>query len=131
MRIVLKSLFKAFSALITIAVMAFSLMPATDAEALALGRENDRFNLVQMRLAKTMMTVAPDFAVARYAEATGAPPDMIRAMLNAKAAGEPLIPRGNDLYTSKEQSAGGSNRRIGAGGALFVKPDQVRDASNP
>lgn len=127
MRIVLKALFKSVSALLTIAVMAFTLMPASGDEAAALGRDNNRFNLVQMRLAKAMMTVAPDMVVNRYAEATGLPPSIIRAHLNAKAAGEQIIPRQEDLYASQDRSNTAapetSNRRIGAGGALFVKPD--------
>ncbi|SEW38077.1 hypothetical protein SAMN04488515_2428 [Cognatiyoonia koreensis] len=126
MRLVLKSLFKAITALLTIAVMAFTLMPATDSEAAALGRDNNRFNLIQMRLAKTMMTVAPDMVVARYAEATGLPPSVIRAHLNAKAAGEPIIPHQEDLFAGQGQStreSGTSKRRVGPGGSLFVRPD--------
>jgi len=127
MRLVLKSLFKAITALLTIAVMAFTLMPASDEEAAALGRDNNRFNLIQMRLAKAMMTVAPDMVVARYADATGLPPSIIRDHLNAKAAGQPIIPRQEDLFVSQGRGQVSqpqtSNRRIGAGGALFVKPD--------
>lgn len=127
MRIVIRSLFKAITALLTIGVMAFTLMPASDNEAAALGRDNNRFNLVQMRLAKGMMAIAPDFIVARYADATGAPQDLIRAHLIAKAAGEPIIPRGADFNatqsTGKSTSTHNANRRIGAGGALFVRPN--------
>jgi len=59
MRIVLKALYKALMAILTIATMAFTLMPATDSEAAAIGRDANRFDLIQMRLAKAMMTVAP------------------------------------------------------------------------
>lgn len=125
MRIVLKSIYKGLMAILTVGIMAFTLMPATDAEAAALGRDNNRFMLVQMRLAKTMMTVAPDFAVARYAEATGLPPDMMRAMLEAKAAGGPIIPSNSDFYADGGETAAplDRSRRTEAGGALFAKPD--------
>lgn len=123
MRLVLKSLYRAFSILLMIGAMAFTLMPPTEAEAKALGSDNNQFNVVQMRLAKLMMTVAPDFVVTRYADATGLPPDMIRTMMNAKAAGEPIIPRNSDAYTAKISEPVNPNRRTGAGGALFVRPE--------
>ena len=121
MRIVLKALFKGVMALSTIAMMTLTLRPATDAEATALGRDNNRFMLVQMRLAKTMLTVAPDFAVARYAQATGLPDYVIRDMLEAKAAGESIIPQ-NDSARAGGLSVDRA-RRTDAGGALFATPD--------
>lgn len=128
MRLVLKLLYRAFSILMMIGAMTFTLMPATDAESAALGPDNNRFNLVQMRLAKVMMTLAPDFAVARYAEATGLPDDMIRTMLEAKAAGEPIVPRNQDFYVDGAEAGVPAihvdpARRTEAGGALFAKPD--------
>jgi len=128
MRLVLKSLYKAVTAMLTIAMAAMMFMPASDDEAFALGRDNTRFNLVQMRLANVMMTVAPDFVVARYAEATGMPPDMIRYMLTQKANGEGIVPDRDDFYAERDTGVPVdqptfSSRRTEAGGALFATPD--------
>lgn len=130
MRIVFKALFRATTILMTLAMGAFIMVPATDEEAAKLGADNNQYMLVQMRLAKTMMTVAPEFVISRYAQATGLPRDVINDMMDAKANGQPLF-----MYQSEANSAQvadapnaspatqQSNRRTEAGGALFIRPD--------
>ncbi len=111
-----KYLFKGVSAFMTIMVMTVTIMPATDKEKAALGPDAPRFNLVQMRMARAMMNIAPDFVVDRYAEATGLPPDIVRAHLERKAAGEPIVPQ-----SAAAQAP--SNERQLSGGAKFIKVD--------
>ena len=100
-------------------MLALSFAPATPKEALALGPDHDRMQRVEMRLANIMLTVAPEFAVARMAKATDLPPDLVLAQLQAKAAGSEAFP---GVGTGAQETASvDTGRRIDAGGALFVK----------
>ncbi len=116
MRLILKSLWRGLRGFVLICMLWLSFAPASSDEVTALGAELNRFNLVQLRLARAMLAVAPDFAVARYADATDMPPDLIRAHLEAKA-------NGDDIFAAAPQAEVSGARRIEAGGALFVQPD--------
>ena len=116
MRLVLKSFLIGISGALTVLMLALSFAPATPKEALALGPDHERMDRVQMRIANVMLTVAPDFAVARMAEATDLPPDLVKAQLVAKAEG-----RDPFSQVAQETASADSDRRIDAGGALFVK----------
>ncbi|MEY1554216.1 hypothetical protein AB3Y40_01150 [Yoonia sp. R2331] len=89
---------------------AYLLVPATAAEQAALASE-DRIALVQLRLARTLLTVAPDQTVTLLASRTGLPDDLVRAGLEAYAYGADTTPPVTP------------NRQTRAGGALFVTPD--------
>jgi len=90
-RIILSALFKGLTGFFAIIVMSMTLAPATYAETQVFGATPDRFDLIQVRLARTMMDVAPDLAVDGYAKVTGAPKDQIRTLLQRRAAGDPLF----------------------------------------
>ena len=111
-RIVLGALIKGFTGFMTIIVMSMTLAPVTSSEAQFFGGDPDRFALAQVRLARAMMDVAPDFTVEAYAKATGAPVELVRYNLEQQAIGALLIAQA-DLGA----------RRTEAGGALFVKVD--------
>ena len=120
-----KFIYKGFSAFLAILMGATTLMPMTDSEAAALGPNAERFEVVQMRVAKAMMNVAPDFTVARFAQATELPPEIVHDMLTAKAEGTLYSP-----YTSQADAgaaeAANSPRGTGAfggSGAKFVRVD--------
>lgn len=121
MRFVLKTLIKGVMAFMTIAVMWFTLSPATAVERGALGPDHSRMQLVQLRLARTMLQVAPEQTVAMYAEATGLPEQFILARLTEVANGRKIGEASE--HTEPYGSTVVSNRRIEAGGALFVTPD--------
>jgi len=82
-----KLLFKGVSGFLAILMMATTMTPPTVLEKEALGANPARMDLVQMRLARAMMNVAPDQSVALYAKATQLPEDTIRASLDAIANG--------------------------------------------
>jgi len=71
--------------MLTILMMATAFMPPTATEQALFGSSPDRVMLVQTRVAKAMMNVAPNQAVAFYAQAPGMPEDTIRIYLEAKA----------------------------------------------
>ncbi len=89
---------------------AFMLVPATASEREVLPA-GDRMALVQLRLARTLLTVAPDQTVALLAKRSGLPDDLVRAGLEAYASGPQTAPPTQ------------SNRQTKADGALFVTPD--------
>ena len=119
MRHVMKSLVAGISGGLTVLMLALSFAPATPNEAAALGPYHDRMDRVQMRLANAMMTVAPDFTVARMAAAAELPEDVVREQLTAKAEGRDPFAEPNPL--AQETAAADTGRRIDAGGALFVR----------
>jgi len=90
-RILLRALIKGAMGFVTIIVMSMTLAPATATETALFGTSPERFELVQVRLARAMMDVAPDMTVAAYAKATGVPADAIRHFLNEKASGSALL----------------------------------------
>lgn len=95
MRILFGALIKGLSGFATIIVLSMTLAPPTFAEAEAFGPAPERFQLLQVRLARAMMDVAPELAVAGYAKATGAPEDLVRYQLKQQAAGGMLIAQAN------------------------------------
>lgn len=130
MRLILLSLWKGASAFLAICTMWLALAPATTAERLRIGASPNRMDLVQMRMARTMMQLAPDFTVARYAEATDMPPETIRAYLTARAAGltaprmalqaeAPVTPAPDAPAVPAAPDAPAAQTR--AGGAKFVR----------
>ena len=102
-----KLLFKGVSAFLTIMLLALTAMPPTEAEKGRMAPDSTRMDIVQMRLARAMISTAPDFFTARYAEATGAPPEMIRAQLEARANGA-LTLSPNDMPAGTTVRAGGA-----------------------
>lgn len=119
----IRILWKAVSALLFIASLGVSFAPPTASETAVLGEHPARFDLVQKRLAYAMMTLAPDFFAARYAQAVGVDPDLMRAHLLAAANGTaapqaPIAAPPIDTAATAPPS-----RRTVAGGALFVRPD--------
>lgn len=125
---------KSLSAAMLFISLAVSFTPATRSEVAALGENPARMALMQKRLAYGMMTIAPDFFVTQYAQATGVDPTTIRALLLAKATGRPSAPDTDadgaattalaDIpATLDTATATLPNRQIKAGGALFVRPD--------
>ncbi|MBI1417480.1 MAG: hypothetical protein GC146_09690 [Limimaricola sp.] len=118
MRLVLFSVWKGASAFLTICMMWLALAPATSAERLRLGAQPDRMDLVQMRMARAMMQVAPNFTVARYAEATGMPPETIRAYLTARASG---VTAPAMALQAEGPAATAPAVQTRAGGAKFVR----------
>lgn len=126
MRHALKSLFKGLSALMLIAGLAVRFVPATEAEAAALGPDHTRQDVMFKRMAWTAMTVAPDLTVGFYADATGIAPDTVRDLLVRVADGQPIssaaqATMAQDAPQSPAQTDG---RRFEAGGALFVKANE-------
>lgn len=120
----IKWIIKGVGAFGSVMMAATTLAPASETETNALGPDHERFDLVQMRLARAMMNVAPEFTVAKYSEATGIPPDIIRQHLEAKAAGEIYITGGpTDADYADTAPAEPSNISIRAGGAKFVTAD--------
>ena len=120
---VLKSLAKGVSALMLIAGLAVRFVPATEAEAAALGPDHSRSDLMLKRMAWTAMTAAPELTVQSYAQMIGLPPDRVRAFLEAAAEGRPLASAEAALADAPSDAGVQTGRRIDAGGALFVKVD--------
>ena len=114
---IVKSLMKGVSALLLIAGLTLSYMPATEAEETALGPEAARLSLVQMRMAKISLAVAPDRTVRVMADALDIPEPYVRDALTALAEGRPLRPSESQIAEAPVPDTG---RRIDAGGALFV-----------
>lgn len=122
--------FKIGSTLLTAGLAAWmmwmSFAPATTAERAALGVDFNRFNLTQMRLARTMMSVAPELTVAAFSQVTDIHPTLMAAHLNEKAYGRQdllmSVPEPSAL-PEPDQPEAAPKRRIDAGGALFVRPD--------
>jgi hypothetical protein len=139
MRLFLKSLRLGIGGFFTIMMAALCYAPATARENAAMGANAERFDLVQMRLVRTLMTVAPDFTVRRFAVASGAPEIIIRAELqrmaglsahpDAAAAQDLTAAMGIDTATTDAQAqidadaATPPRVRIEAGGAKFVSVD--------
>lgn len=98
-------------------MMTLSLAPATPIEIRALGADHSRIERVEMRLAGVLMRVAPDLAVQQFANVTNLPPEIVRAQLVAKAQGESL----QTVMAEPRSADKVSNRRIEAGGAVFVR----------
>ena len=107
------------SACLYAGTVALLFVPATPTERAALGDTPPRFEVIQMRLAHGMTTLAPEFSVWAYATATGAAPEDVRLYLDRKATGTDLFA---GPATTQAQPPS-TTRRIEAGGALFVRPD--------
>lgn len=130
MRLFLTIGWKLCTALIAVWMAWMSFAPASVAERAALGTDFTRFNLVQMRLARSMMTVAPDATVAGFSAATDIPTEMMEMHLRAKAEGRDFLASSVGAGGSDEAAEVASpppgevmpNRRTEAGGALFVRP---------
>lgn len=115
MRIVIKLLFKLIFGLMTVTLGLFMAAPATQGEARLFDGEPERVQLVQMRLANLMLDYFPEYAVGKFADATGTPPEIVRENLQLTAQGQSL---GSDPVAENN-----TTRRIEAGGALFVQAD--------
>ncbi len=121
---ILKSLMKGVSALMLIAGLTLSYMPATAAEKDALGPDPTRISLVQMRMAKVALAVAPERSVQIMAEALDVPELFVREAMLALAEGRDLQPEPQQAAVTPPPVPGpapSTGRRIDAGGALFVK----------
>lgn len=86
-------------------------MPATTAEQERLGPDAAWLKLVQMRAARTMLRVAPEFSVDALSQMTELPPSIMLAYLQATADGK-------DIATQSAQPTGRS-----VGTAKFVQVD--------
>ncbi len=112
-----KKISRGISAFLAILVAALVYMPMTEKELAALDANAPRYNLVQMRVARTMMDVAPELTVAAYARATEMPPEVIHDFLTAKANGQPI-----GTATAQAETDQIDNQRT-VGGAKFVRID--------
>lgn len=99
--------------MLTILMMATALMPPTVTEEAMFGSSPDRVLLVQTRIVKAMMNIAPNQAVAFFAQATNMPEDTIRIYLEAKADG---------TFMAQSDAPLVDTTRF-VGGAKFIKVD--------
>lgn len=129
----MRLLFKIGGKLVTAAMMAWMVwlcfVPATVAERAGLGADFNQFNLIQMRLARSMLSVAPDLTVTAFSQATDIPPDIMQQHLQGKATGNSLLAPRFDMQElpaaatpEVETPEPTPHRRTEAGGALFVRP---------
>ncbi len=110
MRHLIKIIWITFTGTASMLCAAFMLVPATADERTILPGD-DRLALIQLRLARTLLTVAPDQTVRIIAARSGLPDAFVRANLEAYANGP------------QTTASAPSNRQTKAGGALFVTPD--------